>query len=458
MLHSIRWRIAIPFVLVVLASTLGLGLYLAISPSANATYVIAVASASASLLALVLAVLLARSITKPIRRLTQTFARMTEGQLHQHVRVESSDEVGELAHAFNQMSARVVESVRLISRERASMAIALANMEDGVLITDRNGAILMANAAAERLLRLSQCEMVSRSFVEVVRDHDLARVLTDCLESSQQRTNSVETGPDRRFVRIIATPIEGTGQSAALIMLQDFTELRRLETARRDFASNISHELRTPLASIKALAETLGEGAVDDTTVAAHFLESIKFEVDKLSQMVEELGELSRIETGEVALQMESVNIAELISRVVERLHPQVTRAGLNLELRVSESLPRPAADRERIEHVLLNIMHNAIKFTPPGGKVTVAARAAEDVVAVSVSDTGIGIDSSDLTRVFERFYKADKARSRGGTGLGLAIAKHIIHAHRGRIWAESPEGKGSTFTFTLPLPPAPRT
>jgi len=419
--------------------------------TARVTYAAAIAAAIASAVAVALAILIARVTTSPVRKLTQMSTSMAAGELDQQIQVSSRDEVGELAHAFNQMSAKIREMVNLISGERDKMAAVLSNMADGALITDRQGRVTLANAAAQRMLRRSQQEMVGRSFIEVARDHELADVLGRCLESGDLQAGEAETEPDRRFLRMIATPIDGGGQAGALVILQDLTELRRLETVRRDFVSNISHELRTPLASIKALAETLQEGAITDQSVAHDFLERVNVEVDKLAQMVDELSQLSRIESGDVAFNIEPTDIGDIIESVVQRLGPQGERSGLGLEIHVPDSLPRAMADGEQVEYVLLNLLHNAIKFTPQGGHIVVTARASQDALEVSVADTGIGIAPSDIPRIFERFYKADRARAGGGTGLGLAIARHIVQAHGGRIWAESVEGKGSTFTFTLP-------
>jgi len=249
---------------------------------------------------------------------------------------------------------------------------------------------------------------------------------------------------------VVATPLSGDG--GCLAHIQDLTELRRLEMIRQDFISNISHELRTPIASVKALAETLNEGAVEDPSVAKDFLSRINAEADKLAQMVQELGELSRIESGEAPLQIRSINIAEAIGHAVDRLRAQADRAELKLDIDSPPTLPEVLADEARVEQVLVNLIHNAIKFTPSGGRISISAKAKDNDIMVSVADTGIGIPPDDLPRIFERFYKADKSRTGGGTGLGLAIAKHIVEAHDGRIWAESVEGKGSNFNFTLPL------
>jgi two-component system phosphate regulon sensor histidine kinase PhoR len=236
------------------------------------------------------------------------------------------------------------------------------------------------------------------------------------------------------------------------MLIQDLTEMRKLETARRDFIANLSHELRTPIASLKALTETLQAGAIHDPSVAADFLDKMNTEADRLAQMADELGELSRIESGEAPLKKELVEVSGVVTRVTERLRAQAERAGLLLETRLDPELPQIPADRGRLEQVLLNLIHNAIKFTRPGGRVSVTAVTDGQYLTVSVADTGVGISTDDLPRVFERFYKADRARAGGGTGLGLAIAKHIVEAHQGRIWVESVEGRGSTFSFSLPL------
>jgi len=230
------------------------------------------------------------------------------------------------------------------------------------------------------------------------------------------------------------------------------TELRRLERVRRDFIANISHELRTPLSNLKLLGETLSEGAVNDPEVAHDFLTKIGVEVDKLSQMVSELAELSRIESGEAPLHKVPADINAIINRAAMRMRALAERSSLSLEIYPAASLPLASVDAERLEQVLVNLMHNAIKFTPPGGRVSIASQLTGDRIELAVCDTGIGISPDDLPRIFERFYKADKSRSSGGTGLGLAIAKHLVKGHGGDIWAESKPSQGTTFRFTLPV------
>jgi len=235
------------------------------------------------------------------------------------------------------------------------------------------------------------------------------------------------------------------------LVFQDLTRVRRLETVRRDFISNVSHELRTPLASLKALTETLQEGALEDPPAARRFLSQMETEIDNLTQMVRELLELSRIESGRVPLQRKPCDPCTLIATSVNRMRLQAERAGLTMETECPPDLPSVNADPERIDQVLVNLIHNAVKFTLPGGKIKAGAYVRGGEVAFFVYDTGVGIQPQDLTRIFERFYKSDRSRSGGGTGLGLSIARYMIETHGGEIWAESTPGQGSTFTFTLP-------
>jgi two-component system, OmpR family, phosphate regulon sensor histidine kinase PhoR len=272
-----------------------------------------------------------------------------------------------------------------------------------------------------------------------------------CQETQEQQSTTLELSGEHLFLQGIAIPLGKALPGSILLLFQDLTRLRRLEMVRRDFVSNVSHELRTPLASLKALVETLQEGALDDPPAAHRFLTRMDSEIDTLTQMVQELLELSRIESGKVPLQLKPIAPREMLIQAVERMSLQAERAGLTLRADCPADLPLVLADVDRMEQVLINLLHNAIKFTPPGGVITLNARQDNDTVVFSVKDTGVGIAQNDLERIFERFYKADRARSGGGTGLGLSISRHLVEAHAGRIWAESDPGKGSTFYFALP-------
>jgi len=353
--------------------------------------------------------------------------------------------------ALANVTAMLRDRVAAAGHERDT---ALSRVSDGVIVTDSHVVVQFVNRTQADRLRLPPQRLVGRSLIGVLHDHEVDETARRCLSSGAEQRTTVEIGPDKRYMHVIATPLsEGAG---CVIVLQDRTEVRRLERVRRDFVANISHELRTPLATLKLLSETLVLDGGEDPAIVKDYLGRIEVEVDRLAQMVDELGSLSLIETGQVTLEREPVNIAELVRRAVERLEAQAARSGLTVLVNLSDDLPRPSGDAHRLEQVLVNLLHNAIKFTPPGGRIQVSAADVDGAVKVSVRDTGIGIAEDDLDRVFERFYKADKSRSSTGTGLGLAIARHIIELHGGRIWAESVEGKGATLSFTLPLASSP--
>ena len=410
--------------------------------------IIAAAAAIASVASIVLAFLIARVTTGPLQRLTQMSKRMAEGELGQTIQVSSRDEVAELAQALNHLSAQLRETLHQIGVERDMVAAIVDNMADGIIMTDSEGRVALMNPAAEAILDAHREAAQGRLLIEITGDPEADSLLRRCLEQGQPQATTVERSvPGHRYLSLTATPME----HGALLILRDLTELRRLEAVRRNFVSNISHELRTPLAAIKVLVETIQEELGQRSEVADGFLQRVDAEVNKMGQMVAELGELSRIESGEVAFDMRPSSASEIVYQASERMRPMAERSGLKLEVDIPPDLPPVLADRERIEQALTSLLHNAIKFTPRGG-ITVSASHSGSFVAISVSDTGIGIPADDLPRIFERFYKADKARAGGGTGLGLAIAKHIVQAHGGQIWAQSTEGRGSTFTFTIPV------
>lgn len=354
----------------------------------------------------------------------------------------------ELSNAIKGLAATTNFQLTTVDAERARLAAVLDKMTDGVLIADAEGRLQFANPAAEELFESEN--VLNRSVTEVIRHHQLVEAWRKCRATGEAQEETVELPARRQFLRLLVIPDKYTGGS--LLLVQDLTRLRRLETMRRDFVSNLSHELRTPLASLKALIETLNEGALEDPPAARRFLSRIETEVDALTQMVQELLELTRIESGQVALELQPVAPEKLLQTAAERMRLQAERAGLALRLECPRGLPKVSADAPRMEQVLVNLIHNAIKFTRPGGALRLLAEAEGAFVRFAVKDTGVGIPEDDLPRIFERFYKADRARSGGGTGLGLSIARHIVEAHGGRIWAESVEGWGSTFYFTVPV------
>jgi two-component system phosphate regulon sensor histidine kinase PhoR len=426
---------------------------LAVASSVNrVTLIIILAIVVTAVLVIVAAVFIGRRTTRPLREITKASRRIASGELEQIIPVRSKDETGQLAQAFNEMSSNVNKLVGDISVEKTKLQTVLANMADGVIMTDVEGNIILANGTTERLFNFREKDAINKPLIEAVHDHEADEILKSCLSTGQTQTGQFESAISKRFLRAIGIPIVEGKLTGALLLFQDLTEVRNLQTMRRELVGNISHELRTPIAGIKAMVETLRGGAIDDKEAATDFLTRIDSEVDRLTQMVSELTELSRIETGRAELRMSPVNLNLLVDDVVTRLNTLAQRQQVTITATLSADLPIIKADNDRIRQTLTNLVHNAIKFNHPGGKVTVSTRVDGESVTVSVSDTGTGISKEDLPHVFERFYKADKARPTGGSGLGLAIAKHVVQAHGGSIWAQSEEGKGSTFSFSLPV------
>jgi two-component system phosphate regulon sensor histidine kinase PhoR len=323
----------------------------------------------------------------------------------------------------------------------------IAHLPLGVMVADAGQRVLLCNDAARSLL---SSEAGADSPTDALTS--LSKVPLSVRQALGKRhaAAGVIAQPGGLVVEVSAHPLP---EGETLIVLRDVSELRLLRTVRRDFVANVSHELRTPLASIRLLVDTLESGALTDADVAGGFVHRIGVETDHLIQMVTELLDLARIESGQLPWKREPVALSDLIGQVVDRLSVVAEDKGIAVTTDVQPNLPPALANAEQVGQVLMNLLFNSVKFTPSGGTIEVRAKAEDGSLSVAVADSGVGIAQDDLVRVFERFYKSDKSRARanGGTGLGLPIARHIVEAHGGTIWADSEEGKGSTFTFTLP-------
>ncbi|MFO8143273.1 MAG: ATP-binding protein [Dehalococcoidales bacterium] len=402
--------------------------------------------------AALVAMLVARSIRRSLNQVTNGVKRIAGGELGYRIPVSPAGEMGQMGIAFNEMSSWLKDVLDRIAADRDKMAMIIASMADGVIMTDDRGDVILANPAAENLFIFREEQARGRHFIEVVHDYEIDRLLKQCLRTGKEQSSQLESGVSKRFLRIVAIPLKMEGPTGALVVFHDFTELRSLQTMRRELVGNISHELRTPLANIRAVVETLKDGAIDDKEVTRNFLTIVNSQVERMTQILVELAELSRIESGRAQLRLEETNLNLIVRQVVGELNPFAEGQKVTVRIDDTPELPMVRADGGQIRQVVTNLLHNAIKFTSEGGGVLISNAARSKSVVVSISDTGAGISPDDVPHVFERFYKVDKARSGGGTGMGLAIAKHIVKAHGGSIWVESDEGKGSVFSFRLPL------
>jgi two-component system phosphate regulon sensor histidine kinase PhoR len=402
--------------------------------------------------AAMVAIFVSGRITRPLDALRRHASYVSAGHLDVTTPPAAPREIGDLARSFNAMTARIRELILDAERSRSRLQAIFSNLSDGVVIVDERGTVLGLNDAATAMLGVNPLWAVGHPFVVAARDHDLAQLVRASFESTEARTATIEYTRGGRVMEATSQLVGEANERFGVVVLRDITALRRLESVRREFVANVSHELRTPVASIRAVVDTLEDGAMDDPAVAGDFLHRIGQEADRLATLVDELLDLGRAESGRMVLKPEAIAPADLIPRGADRLRPHVERARLELVLDVPADLPPVWADRARIEQVLINLIHNAIKFTPPPGTITVTARTDGRMLRVTVQDTGVGIPEADLPRVFERFYKTDRARRSEGTGLGLAITKHIVQAHQGAISVISQPGHGASFVVTLPL------
>jgi two-component system, OmpR family, phosphate regulon sensor histidine kinase PhoR len=390
----------------------------------------------------------------PLRKVSEKIFAASEGELRVIEGKERRDEIGLVVSAHNAQVEKSKLQIQAMQNERTKLSAILFYMTDGVILVNADGLVTMINPAAQKLFSSNLDSINDDSLIEVVRQHQIVDLWKLTLQTEKTQTTTIQTSMAKDNIQVVASLLGPVLPGEVLLLFQDLTLLRKLETVRKDFVSNISHELRTPLASLKALSETLQNGALQDPAVSNRFLRQMDNEIDNLTQIVQELLELAKIESGRVPLEKKKTPVEEIVSRPVERMRLQAERSGIKIETHLESKIPSIKVDPMRVQQVFINLIHNAIKFTPPGGKISISAIHEDDQIIFSIADTGIGIPPDDLDRIFERFYKSDRSRSSGGTGLGLSISKHIIELHGGKIWAESIQGEGSTFYFSLLLNP----
>ncbi len=407
-----------------------------------------------ALLSFVLSFLVSRGLSKPIRELTLVAESMSQGKSHRRIRLYPGGELGTLARTLDEMATQLQTKIAELTNERDRLEVILKGMAEGVMVVDKDNHITLVNDVLKDFLG-ERVSFEGRTPLEVLRNNEFHEGVQRVLQGAPRFTMELfVSAPTERVLEVNIVGIRsGDRVQGAIAVFHDMTKLKRLERIRRDFAANVSHELRTPLTSIKGYAETLLDGstATDETT--RRFVEIILKHANRLSSIVNDLLSLSKIESREETIPKKEIDLREVIDTSIQLV--QRLAAEREVEVMV-EPLPARTtimADRDLLGQAVVNLLDNAIKYTPSKGKVTVSLENLEKEIQLHISDTGIGIPEGDLDRIFERFYRVDKDRSRelGGTGLGLSIVKHIILTHGGRIWVESEPGRGSTFHFSLP-------
>ena len=428
----------------------------------DTAFIFVTASLLAAAISIVVAVLVARSITQPIGEMQEQAMRIARGDYSRRVTVYGKDELGQLAETFNRLGERIEETQDAMESERNRLDSVLSHMTDGVIATDRRGKVTSINEMAMTLLNVKGEEVIGESILELLgieEDYTLRKLLEKPDEMLIHRENpyrgTVILRTDFAMIRRESGFISGL-----VAVMHDVTEQEKTEQERREFVSNVSHELRTPLTSMRSYIEALSEGAWKDEEIAPNFLKVTLDETDRMIRMINDLLDLSRMDSQQSNLQLEYININELVSFVLDRFDMIMNNEEKGKKYRIRRDFTQrelwAEVDPDKIIQVIDNIMNNAIKYSPDGGTITVHLSETHNNILLSITDQGLGIPKKDLQKVFDRFYRVDKARARkqGGTGLGLAITKEVIKAHGGNIWVESQEGRGSTFYITLPYEP----
>lgn len=412
----------------------------------------------AMIITAVLGILLSRTITKPIVEMKRQAYAMARGNYSRKVKVYGVDEIGELADSFNTLTKRVQEAQAMTEGERRKLSSVLAYMTDGVIATDRRGKVILINTPAEKMLRVKHESANGRSIIDVLDIGDTYQ-FEDLMEVDGSLTMDRSTLDKPYVLRANFSVIQReTGfNNGVIAVLHDITDQEKVDQERRDFVSNVSHELRTPLTSMHSYLEALSDGAWEDKEIAPRFLEVTQNENERMIRLVNDLLKLSRMDGGREQLEKSFVNFTDFFNHIIDRFEMMKKET-----IMFKRHIPREPViieiDEDKVMQVLDNIISNANKYSPDGGRISFYLKKFEDEIEVSIADEGLGVPDEDLANVFDRFFRVDKARSRemGGTGLGLAIAREVIEAHGGRIWAERNKNKGTIIKFTLPYSDLP--
>jgi len=407
-------------------------------------------------LAFVFGSMLASGIIKPINKIIHASHRFSDGDFSRKIFYSSEDEIGELAKNLNKMAEDIENKVKEVNIQSQQLRAVFNSMIEGVIVLDNKARVVSVNHTVEAIFGVTKKETEGKLFLEGIRNNDIADEIKKVLEDAASVSKELAlTWPVQKIFQVNISPMIDKGAiGGCLVVIHDITEIRRLETMRRDFVANVSHELKTPLTSIKGFIETLLGGALEDKDNSRHFLEIIQEHADRLNDLINDLLELSHIESREIRLDKEKTVLFDLVETVISGFGSQLNKKGIKVENSISRELI-VWADKDKLGQVITNLLMNAVKFNKDSGFIKIYSEIIQDnQIKIVVEDSGLGIPAKDIPRIFERFYRVDKARSRqlGGTGLGLSIVKHIIELHSGAVGVESTEGLGSKFWFTLPV------
>lgn len=409
------------------------------------------------LLSLGLTFLVSVFVSRPLTEMSAIAKSMAQGDFSKKVAIiHTHDEIGELAQSLNLMSEEIKDKIGKVDSERAKLDLILSSMFEGVIVTDEKEKIILMNPSLRKIFFVDT-NPGGKKLLEVIRNTAVQDIVDRIVQGRQGlATEEITVNmPEEKILKVNGAPIVRNDKfEGAILVFHDITELRRLEQIRQDFVANVSHELRTPISSIKGYAETLLEGALEDKHNAKEFISIIYQDSNRLANLINDLLDLSKIESGKMKMSLVPLDTVSLIKRAVTVIENQAKAKSIAIKLALPSDLPKVKADETRFSQVMINLLDNAIKYSSEGRTATISANVVNNALQIDISDTGIGISEKDLPRIFERFYRVDKARSRelGGTGLGLSIVKHIVSAHGGQVWVKSELGLGSTFSFTIPL------
>jgi two-component system, OmpR family, phosphate regulon sensor histidine kinase PhoR len=395
-------------------------------------------------------------ISRPLKEISWIAQNIAHGDFSKRPSAVSGDEIGDLSESIRFMSDQIKTKIEEVTTNKLRLEAVLWSMFEGVMVIDRSGNIILINHALKELLKIKE-NPSGKSTIEVIRNLDIQDIAESVLRQPSgvlSREIAIST-PVEKNLMVHATPVARDGKNeAAVLVFHDITELRRLEEIRKDFVANVSHELRTPVSNIQGYAETLLQGALDDRINAKEFIAVIHSDSQRLAVLINDLLDLSKIESGKMALNLELNNLKEIVDDACSKIQKKINEKAINFNVAIPDNAKTIYCDKEKIAQAVLNLAENAVKYTPEKGTVKIEASKGNGFIKVDVIDSGIGIPEEHIPRIFERFYRVDKARSRelGGTGLGLSIVKHIVQTHSGEVWVHSIPSKGSTFSFTIPV------